>query len=153
MSNKKIVDYINIDAMSLNLKSKNKRDIIKELLENINKTGKVMNYDVVLSDLYTREDLGTTGIGKNVALPHAKTEGVNELIIGLGISKEGIDYASIDEEKANIFFMFLSPAGETQEYLKILAKISRLIREDEFRKKILNAKSETELFDIILNVE
>ncbi|MFZ1841033.1 MAG: PTS sugar transporter subunit IIA, partial [Leptotrichiaceae bacterium] len=98
-------------------------------------------------------ELGTTGIGKNVALPHAKTEGVTDLLIGIGVSKNGINYNSIDEEDAKIFFMFLSPSGETQEYLKILARISRLIRENDFRTKIINAKTTSELLDVIEKAE
>ena len=153
MSKSRIVDYIDVDMISLDLKSKNKKDIIKELLDNIKDSKKILDYDVCLSDLYSREEIGTTGIGKNVALPHAKTEGVSDLIIGIGISRNGINYNSIDGEDAKIFFMFLSPNGEAQEYLKILDRISRFIRENDFREKIINSKTASEILEVIENAE
>ena len=153
MSKSRIVDYVDVEMINLDLKSKNKKDVIKELLDNIKDSKKIIDYDKCLSDLYAREEIGTTGIGKNVALPHAKTEGVSDLIIGIGISKKGINYNSIDEEDAKIFFMFLSPSGEAQEYLKILARISRFIRENDFREKIMNAKTASEILEVIENAE
>ena len=153
MNKSRVVDYIDVEMINLDIKAKTKRDIIKELLESIKESKKIVDYDKCLSDLYAREELGTTGIGKNVALPHAKTEGVTDLLIGIGVSKNGINYNSIDEEDAKIFFMFLSPSGETQEYLKILARISRLIRENDFRTKIINAKTTSELLDVIEKAE
>ena len=106
MNKSRVVDYIDVEMINLDLKAKTKRDIIKELLESIKESKKIVDYDKCLSDLYAREELGTTGIGKNVALPHAKTEGVTDLLIGIGVSKNGINYNSIDEEDAKIFFMF-----------------------------------------------
>ena len=87
-SGKKIADYINVETIDLNLKAKNKNAVIKELFENIKKSGQVENEELALEDLYTRENMGSTGIGKNVAVPHAKTEAVRELTVTLGISKK-----------------------------------------------------------------
>lgn len=97
--------------------------------------------------------MGSTGIGKNVALPHAKTDAVDELIMTVGISRDGIEYGGIDEEDVNIFFMFLCPMDKTQAYLKTLARISRLIREDKFREKLIRAKTPKEIVEIILTEE
>ena len=150
MPNTNIADYIKVEAIELDLKSKNKNSVIKELYENIKKLGLVKDEEGALKDLFAREEMGSTGIGKNVALPHAKTDAVDELIMTVGISREGIEYGGIDEENVNIFFMFLCPMDKTQEYLKTLARISRLIREDKFREKLIKSKTPNEIVEIIL---
>ena len=153
MPNTNIADYIKVEAIELDLKSKNKNSVIKELYENIKKLGLVKDEEGALKDLFAREEMGSTGIGKNVALPHAKTDAVDELIMTVGISREGIEYGGIDEENVNIFFMFLCPMDKTQEYLKTLEKISRLIREDKFREKLIKSKTPNEIVEIILTEE
>ena len=84
-----------------------------------------------------------------MAIPHAKTDAVSDLLVGFGISKEGINYGSMDDEAVKIFFIFLSPLDGNQEYLKILARISRLIREDKFRTDLLQAETAEEIMEII----
>ena len=100
-----------------------------------------------------REKLGSTGIGKMVAIPHAKTDIADKLVIGFGISKDGIDFDSLDEENAKIYFVFASPVEESQTYLKILARISRLIRDKGFRDKLYNAKTPQEVIEFINKAE
>lgn len=150
---KKIADYIKVDSINLDLKSKNKNSVIKELYENIKATGLVKNAELGFSDVCAREEMGSTGIGKGVALPHAKTKAVDELIITLGVSKNGIEYGALDEENVRIFFMFLCPEDRTQEYLKVLARISRWIKEESFRENLLKAKFNEEVIEIIRNEE
>ena len=128
METKNIADYIKVDTINLNLESKNKSAIIKELYNNLKKTNLIKDEELGLNDIFAREEMGSTGIGRKIALPHAKTKAVDELIATFGISRNGIDYESLDNENVNIFFMFLCPEDKTQEYLKVLARISRLIR-------------------------
>ena len=111
---KKIADYINEETVNLDLKSKVKNMVIKELYGAIKDSDSIKNKELGLSDIYAREELGSTGIGKGVALPHAKTKAVDELVVTLGISKNGIEYDSLDEENVKIFFMFLCPEEDTQ---------------------------------------
>ena len=153
MENKKIADYIQADTICLNLKSTSKNSVIKELFENLKKCSLVKNEELALNDIFLREKMGTTGIGRKIALPHAKTKAVDELIITFGISKNGIEYESLDEDKVNIFFMFLCPENQTQEYLRILARISRFIREERFVDSLLKAKTNEEIVKIIREEE
>ena len=153
MPNTNIADYIKVEAIELELKSKNKNSVIRELYEKIRKLGIVKDEDLALKALFVREEMGSTGIGKNVALPHAKTEAVEDLIITVGISREGIEYGAIDEENVNIFFMFVCPMDRNQAYLKTLARISRLIREDRFREDLMKAKTPEEIVEIISTEE
>ena len=153
VSGKKVAEYIKAETVELDLESKNKNAVIKELFENIKKNGQIKNEELALEDLCTRENMGSTGIGKNVAVPHAKTDAVNELTVTIGISKNGIEYEAIDDENVNIFFMFLCPKDQAQEYLRILARISRLVKEDKFRESLMKAKTKEEIVEIIRKEE
>ena len=153
MLEKKIADYICLETINLDLKSKNKDSVIRELYDNIKSAGKIKDEALGYKDVCLREEMGSTGIGKGVALPHAKTKAVDEVVLTLGISKEGVEYGSVDEESVKILFMFLCPEEKTQEYLKVLARISRWIREESFRERLLKAKSKEEIREIIKNEE
>lgn len=150
---KKVVDYLKIDTVNVDLKSKDKKAVIKEVFEELAKCPEVLDKNKCYEDLLEREKLGSTGIGEGFAIPHAKTSGVKELILTVGISKNPIDYESIDSKKVNIFFMFLSPNELSQEYLVLLAKISRFIRQDDFKTRLLSATSKNEIYEILSSRE
>ena len=154
MEDKNIADYIKVETINLNLESKNKNAVIRELYNNLKQTNLIIkDEEQGLNDIFKREDMGSTGIGKRIALPHAKTKAVDELMITFGISKNGISYNSVDDENVNIFFMFLCPENKTQEYLKVLARISRLIREEKFVNDLLKATSNQEILELIRKEE
>ena len=153
MEDKNIADYIKVETINLNLESKNKNAVIRELYNNLKQTNLIKDEEQGLNDIFKREDMGSTGIGKRIALPHAKTKAVDELMITFGISRNGISYNSVDDENVNIFFMFLCPENKTQEYLKVLARISRLIREEKFVNDLLKATSNQEILELIRKEE
>ena len=153
MEDKNIADYIKVETINLNLESKNKNAVIRELYNNLKQTNLIKDEEQGLNDIFKREDMGSTGIGKRIALPHAKTKAVDELMITFGISRNGISYNSVDDENVNIFFMFLCPENKSQEYLKVLARISRLIREDRFIDNLLKAESNEQIIEIIRTEE
>ena len=153
MEDKNIADYIKVETINLNLESKNKNAVIRELYNNLKQTNLIKDEEQGLNDIFKREDMGSTGIGKRIALPHAKTKAVDELMITFGISKNGISYNSVDDENVNIFFMFLCPENKTQEYLKVLARISRLLREEKFVNDLLKATSNQEILELIRKEE
>ena len=153
MEDKNIADYIKVETINLNLESKNKNAVIRELYNNLKQTNLIKDEEQGLNDIFKREDMGSTGIGKRIALPHAKTKAVDELMITFGISKNGISYNSVDDENVNIFFMFLCPENKTREYLKVLARISRLIREEKFVNDLLKATSNQETLELIRKEE
>lgn len=150
----KITDFMSEELIELNLTSKTKDDVLVELSKLI---GKSENIDGNSSDIYKalveREKLGSTGIGKGVAIPHAKTDIARRLEIAFGITREKIDFKSMDNEKVSIFFVFASPVKDSHIYLKALARISRLIREDRFRERLLNCKTPKEVIEFIREQE
>lgn len=146
---KKISEYLKVQSIDLDLKSKDKKAILKELFEKLGNCKEVTNKEKCYEDLLEREKLGSTGIGEGFAIPHAKSTGVSELIMTVGISKEPIEYEAVDGKPVNIFFMFLSPNELSQEYLILLAKISRYIRENNFNTQLLNAKTQEDIVQIL----
>ena len=150
----RITDYISEDLVSLDLKAKNRDEVLVELSKLLEKSENIEseNNDVYKA-LIDREKLGSTGIGKGVAIPHAKTESVKKLTVAFGISRKGIDFKSLDDENVNLFFVFASPNRDSQIYLKVLARISRLIREEEFRTRLYNCSSPKEVISCIEDKE
>ena len=146
----KITDYMSEDLISLDLKSETKAEVLIELSKLMEKSPNIEEGDnIVYKALVDREKIGSTGIGKGVAIPHAKTEGAKGLTIAFGISKKKIDFNSLDNENVSIFFVFASPNKDSQVYLKVLARISRLIREESFREGLLKCKTAKEVIDYI----
>ncbi|WP_297596442.1 PTS sugar transporter subunit IIA [uncultured Cetobacterium sp.] len=145
----KITDYMSEELVSLDLKAKNKDEALKELSDLIGKSNKIEVKEGIYKALLERENLGSTGIGKGVAIPHAKTDAAQGLTIAFGVSRDGIDFKSLDKEKVKIFFVFASPFKDSQVYLKVLARISRLIRDEKFREKLLNCEDSKDILNCI----
>jgi len=145
----RIMDFLNKDSIELNLKSGNKKEVIEELVEILDKRGLLIDKNAVVDSLFEREELGSTGIGQGIAIPHSKTKGVKELVGVLGISKNGVDFDALDGEPVNIFFLLLTPEGAAGLMLKALARVSNFLKNKFFRKKILDAGSREEIIQII----
>lgn len=150
----RITDFMDENLICLDLKSKTKDDILLELSKVMERSSNILKKNnEIYKALLERESIGSTGIGKGVAIPHAKTEVAEKLTITFGISKEKIDFKAMDNEKVNLFFVFASPMRDSQIYLKILARISRLIREESFRNGLLKCKNPKEILDYIREQE
>ena len=103
----KITDYITEDLIDLDLKSKNRDEILVELSKLLEKSDNIVGKENdILKALVDREKLGSTGIGKGVAIPHAKTESAKSLAVAFGVSRKGVDFNSLDEEDVHLFFVF-----------------------------------------------
>ena len=97
-----------------------------------------------------RERLGSTGIGDGIALPHGKLRELKRLLISFGRSINGLNFDSIDEEPAYLFFLLLAPENSAGKHLKALAKISRMLKDGNFRRRLMGAKSRAEVYKIIV---
>ena len=144
----KFSDFIQEENIILNLSGLNKLDIIKELLNRMQKNGDVTDYDKALNDILIRENHLSTGLENGIAIPHAKTDGVEKLAVVFGIKKDGIDFESLDAKPANIFFLVLSPKNTSGPHIQALAMISRNLSVNTNRKKLIEAKSIKEIVEI-----
>jgi PTS system nitrogen regulatory IIA component len=100
--------------------------------------------------LLEREQLGSTGIGGGIGIPHGKLKALDELILGFGLSRQGVDFESMDGRPTHIFFLLITPENSTSLHLKLLARISRLLKNEAFREKLMQARS---VEDVILAIE
>ncbi|NQU94794.1 MAG: PTS sugar transporter subunit IIA [Candidatus Omnitrophica bacterium] len=147
----KIMDFLNKKGISVNLKSKDKDGVIKELVDLIVKTGKIRpkDKDALVKIICDRESLGSTGIGQGIGIPHGKSQAVKELTGACAISKDGVNFDSLDGEPVHIFFLLLAPHQSAGPHLKALARISRLLKDKYFRDMLKNAPTEKALINII----
>ncbi|AKC95313.1 PTS sugar transporter subunit IIA [Sneathia vaginalis] len=147
-----IKNYLSLDNIVFKIKADKKEDIIKELLENFSKNDDVIEegkFDVVLNDLYERENLSSTGMQDGIAIPHAKSSGVKKVSMVVAIDKDGKDFASLDEKKSKVFFLVVAPESTKREHLDILSVISKLSFEEEKLEKLINSTDKHEVFEIL----
>jgi len=128
------------------LKAKSKRAVLSELSEIFTRDHAGIQSEAMIEVLLEREKLGSTGIGDGIAIPHGKLKGLDSLVISFGRSREGIDFDSIDGRPAHIFFLLMAPESSTGQHLKALVKISRMLKDPEFRNDLLSAKNAEELY-------
>lgn len=147
----KILDFLNPKAVSADLKAADKKSVIRELLDLLMRAGviKSTKRDEILKALFDREALGSTGIGQQIGIPHAKTAQVKQLVAAFGISKSGVDFESLDGEPTYIFFLLLAPQDSAGPHLKALARISRLLQDKYFRDALRAAKDEQTIIKIM----
>jgi len=145
----KISEILSKDCIKIGLKSKTKKEVLEELVDVLAAAGKVKDKKKVMQALIEREELGSTGIGHGVAIPHAKTDDVENGIAAFGLSKEGVRFDTLDGDPVNIFFLLIAPYGASGIHLKSLARISGLLKDKYFRKKIINCQNADEISDLI----
>ena len=149
----KLSSLLRENLIELDLEGKEKSDIISELVEIVTKSGKAKNKKALAAAILARENLGSTAIGNGVAVPHAKIEGIKQTVLAFGRSSEGVDFNSLDGEKTHLFFMLISPKDDIGSHLKILAKISHLIKDRFMVGLFKKAHSKKEVLSMISNLE
>ena len=144
----KLTDILNENSIIPDLQSPDKKGVLEELVKPVTEIAN-MNPEDLVRVLMDRERLGSTGIGDGIGIPHGKIKGLNSLIIGFGISKKGVNFESIDGRPTHIFFLIITPEESTGLHLKLLAQISKLLKNETFREKLMRANDKSELLSII----
>lgn len=145
----RIIDLISKDSVKLNLVSKDKLNVIDELVELVDNSGNLNDSDEYKEAILAREELSTTAIGEGVAIPHAKNKSVKEPCLAAGISKEGIDYEAFDDSLSHLFFMIAAPDGANDTHLEVLSRLSTILMDESFRNDLINASSVDEFLNLI----
>ena len=107
------------------------------------------NPEELMRVLLERERLGSTGIGGGIGIPHGKLKDLDSLVLGFGLSRNGVDFESIDGQPTRIFFILITPENSTGLHLKLLARISRILKNDPFKERLMNAADGDDIFNII----
>lgn len=137
------------ELVTVDLPGTDKLSIIRALLDILCQTGKVRDPDLAYRELLQRETDMSTGMENGVAIPHNKTDAVEELIACVGVSRRKINFESLDRKPSRIFVMTLSPKEATGPHVRFLADIGRLLRDAKLRKQILKAKTNQQLYEIL----
>ena len=144
----RISQLLSKGSIIVNLKARDKKGAIDELALAVSKATKAPASQIA-AVLNEREQLGSTGIGGGIAVPHGKLGSVQSIIVGFGLSKKGVEYESLDNKPVHIFFLLLTPENSTGGHLKVLAQISKLLKMDQFKQGLAAAESVDEIYNII----
>lgn len=144
----KILDVLSKDSICVDLKAKDKKGVLDELVVPIaQQTG--AGHEELVKVLMERERLGSTGIGGGIGIPHGKLKHLDALLLGFGLSRRGVDFESMDGRPTHIFFLLLTPESSAGLHLKLLARISRLLKNDDFKSQLMQASTADEIVEII----
>ena len=144
----KILDVLPREAILADLKAQDKKSVLEELVEPVARLKKADQEELVLV-LMERERLGSTGIGSGIGIPHGKLKNLDELVLGFGLSRKGVDFESMDGRPTHIFFLLMTPENSTGLHLKVLARISKILKNETFRERLLAATSGDDIYRII----
>jgi PTS system fructose-specific IIA component/PTS system nitrogen regulatory IIA component len=130
----KFSDFVNVASIKADLAADEKPVAIRELVESLAAAGAIAQAEVpgIVAAIMKREELGSTGIGRGVAVPHTKHASVERLVGTVGVSVEGVDFNSLDGDKVHLFFLLVSPPDRPGDHLRALENISRQLRDDTF---------------------
>lgn len=147
----KLGDYLEKELILPELMSESKSDTLKELIAPLGVKYPEMDTDQAVRVLLEREKLGTTGIGDGIAIPHGKLEDLDKVIVVVGRSAKGVDFEALDHKPCHAFFMVLAPEQVAGMHLRVLAQISRLLKDEEFRSAFNTADGFEALWDLLKN--
>lgn len=145
----KIQDIVSPEAIVDDLRAESKEGVLRELSEVIANIVPKLSADSLAAILMERESLGSTGIGDGVAIPHGKVGGIEHLVAAFGRSRNGVQFQSLDGKPAHLFFLIVAPEYSAGMHLKALARISRLLKDERFRRSLLDAEDADELRRIL----
>jgi PTS system fructose-specific IIA component/PTS system nitrogen regulatory IIA component len=147
----KFADFVQVDAIKADLAADDKEGVIEELVRSLVASGALKAEDMegIIKAIMKREELGSTGIGKGIAVPHTKHPSVSKLVGTVGVSAEGVDFNSLDGEKVQLFFLLVSPPDRPGDHLRALENISRQLRDDTFCRFLKQARSPADIQQLL----
>mgnify|MGYP001233319040 FL=1 len=148
-----LIDILDKNSISLQSSLNNKEEIINELINLAEFSGKIIDKNLVIKDVFDREKVLSTGIGKNIALPHAKTRGVSNFCSALITLANPVDFDSLDGNPIRLAFLLIGPDNNVGMNLKLLSRISRILNNEAYRNKLMELTSPDEVIDFLKQVQ
>lgn len=145
----RITDLLKKEGIALDVEVSSKGEAINTLVELMDKTGNLVNKEEFKNTVLKREELSTTGIGEGIAIPHGKTSAVKKAGLSAMVVKNGVDYDSLDGMPAKLFFMIGAPEAADNLHLEVLARLSTILMDEDFRERLINAKDKDEFLRLI----
>jgi len=145
----KLLNFLKEEWVIPELSGTDKPSVLKGLSGVLVKPCGATSSEELVQVLLEREKLGSTGIGEGVAIPHGRLKRLKHFFISFGRSTRGIDFDSIDQKPCHLFFTVMAPENSAVENLNLLGRIARLLKDPSFKKKLMGAKTQKEIFEII----
>ena len=147
----KFSDFICREAIRTNLDAREKKDVIRAMATSLLEAKKIneQDYESIVEAILKREELGSTGIGRGVAVPHTKHPSIDKLIGTVAVSEEGVNFDSLDGEKVHLLFLLVSPPDRPGDHLRALENISRQLRDDTFCKFLKQSKKPEDVWQLL----
>lgn len=147
----KFADFVSRDAIRADLTADDKEGVIREMVQALQAASKIAEgeYESIVKAIMKREELGSTGIGRGVAVPHTKHPSIDRLVGTVAVSAEGVDFDSLDGEKVHLFFLLISPPDRPGDHLRALENVSRQLRDETFCKFLKQAKNPEDILQLL----
>lgn len=149
----KICDLLNENLIISEFQGSTKEEVINELIDLFKSDGRIIDLEKVRTAVLDREKIMSTGVGKGFAIPHGKTNAINEIIAAFGKTKIPLDYQALDNQPVNLIFLLVGKDNLISTHIKLLSRISRMMNNDDFRNKLIKANDSTEIMDIFKDEE
>ncbi len=149
----RLTDILSENRIKIPLANTKKEKIIEEMVEVIADSIKLENKAEILKAVLDREAVMSTGVGDEVAIPHGKVESLNEIIAALGITKDPVDFNSLDDKPVRLVWLLIGPQDKTGPHLKALSRISRLMHKEEFRERLIQTTVPKDAIEVINSEE
>lgn len=147
----KFADFVVRDSVRAELAAEDKEGVIREMVQSLQAAGGIETgeFESIVKAILKREELGSTGIGRGVAVPHTKHPSVDKLVGTVAVSREGVDFDSLDGEKVHLFFLLISPPDRPGDHLRALENISRQLRDDTFCRFLKQSKNNEDILQLL----
>jgi len=143
----KIIDFLKPEMICIDMKARTKEDAIRELAELMKKSGEISNFQQYLTEVLERESIVSTGIGNELAIPHARTGTVNKILIVFGLSKNGIDFEASDNKPAKYIFLIAIPNTDVNRYFIVLSQLNNTFKNEALTRELNEAKTPEEVIN------
>ncbi len=144
-----MLSIIEESLVKVNEKCGSKNSVLKEMVNLLYKYDRITDADKFYNEVIAREKVKSTGIGNEIAIPHAKSEYVKIISVSILVCKKGIKFNSLDKKPVKLIFLIASPAALTKTYLQIVAKIARILKTDEWKEKFLNSHNSKDVIKVL----
>lgn len=147
----RIKDVLKESCVVADLNGQTKNEVLRELAVALKDAGQIKDVDAAVEVMLEREKLGSTGIGDGIAIPHGKLKGLRTILCAFGRSVKGVSFDSVDRKPVHIFFLLLAPEDSAGLHLKMLSRISRILRDQTFRRRLLQQTGQGNLYTDIVS--